>query len=333
MNTRINNALRRGMSAGILGLVLVACYGIKAGAQLAWYNPVRYDGGLAPSISVSGNTVVETHEDFNGGLWFRTGTLRLGWWLDWYLSWDNDNQSFQYDSGLAPSVSISGSNVVEVHEDFDGNLYYQTGFRSGAGIEWFGPVRYERGLAPSVCIDGNSIVEVHNDFTGGLWYRRGYFLGHDENYNSSIYWDNNSQSYWLDQGTHAKVAVSGNNFVEVHQDFSGGLYSSTGLEWDFSLFGYTYNLVYWNPSHRYDGGYVPSVSMNGTTVAEVHNGSAGDMWYRTGTFAGYDITWNNWGWSSWYDSGSYPSVGYNGGLFVEAHQDFSGGLYAQLGRW
>ncbi|HLK56735.1 MAG TPA: hypothetical protein VKU00_09230 [Chthonomonadaceae bacterium] len=320
MNLKIYHLFRHGLVLGMLGLLLAL--GSGAGAQIAWYGSVHYDNGAAPSISVSGNNVVEVHQDFTGGLWCRRGTLNWLPWVGSFITWSVD---FPYDAGWAPKISLSGNNFVEVHEDFTGGLHYHTGNLTANSIGFNDSTPYENGVAPSVCLNGSEIVEVHNDFSGGLWYRRGFLNGR------SISWSNGGNSSWYDNGSYPSVSISNGNVVETHEDFSGGLYSHTGYLWSWYINGYFYNWILWNNSVHYENGYAPSISMNGTKVVEVHNGTVGDLWYRTGTFGGYDIQWNNGGHSTQYDYGSYPSISYNGYNVVEAHQDFSGGLYSQLG--
>jgi hypothetical protein len=71
-----------------------------------------YDRGVAPSVAMSGTSIVEVHRgDANafGPLWCRSGRIQPDGILNWF-------DSFQYDKGSRPSVAVSGINVIEVHE-------------------------------------------------------------------------------------------------------------------------------------------------------------------------------------------------------------------------
>jgi hypothetical protein len=74
---------------------------------------------------------VEVHDGGNGTLWYRTGTLSNG-----AIHWNNNNSALQYDhyanSGYGgqgtPSVSLSGTDVVEVHDGGNGTLWDRSGY-------------------------------------------------------------------------------------------------------------------------------------------------------------------------------------------------------------
>ena len=80
----------------------------------------------------------------------------------------------------------------------------------------------------------------------------------------------------------------------------------------------------WGPSHEFDDGYAPSVSVCDGLAVEVHQGNPGTLWYSMGTVSGDTI---NWGSSVEYDKGYMPAVALCGGgefassyYLVEVHQ-------------
>ena len=83
--------------------------------------------------------------------------------------WSDSAVSF--DSGLAPSVAISGTLAVEVHGDGSGGLWYSIGQIQGSTVLWTVPTKYTNGYAPSIAISGNTVIEVHQATAGegALW--------------------------------------------------------------------------------------------------------------------------------------------------------------------
>jgi hypothetical protein len=217
----------------------------------------------------------------------------------------------KYDTGYRPSVSLSGTNVVEVHQDGSGNnqLWYRTGTISNGKIIWSPPVNYDNGYTPSVSLDGTTVVETHEDgaYSGGLYYRVGQLLaGH-------LYW---YASYKHDTGYYPSISLSRGNVVEVHQDgrpYYNGLWYKTG----------TVNgsgKILWNSTNQYDNGYNPSVSISGNNIVEAHldGGASGNLFYHTGTLSNGQVNWSG---SKWYDWGFQPSITLSDNKFVEVHRD------------
>lgn len=123
----------------------------------------------------------------------------------------NTAGSFQYDSGEAPSVAVSGLVVVEVHEGTDGALWYHTGKIEESGtVTWASQAQYGDGYAPSVAVSGNEVVEVHQagTGTGPLWYDTGKIGA-----KGTVTW---SGPFEYDNGSLPSVAVCGQTIVEVH---------------------------------------------------------------------------------------------------------------------
>src|SRR5580700_10940380 len=88
-----------------------------------------------------------------------------------------NKNSFTYDDGQAPSVAVSGSVIVEVHEGTPGSLWSHTGtIQENGTVTWAtGAFQYDNGYAPSIAISGNNVIEVHQAGSGegALWYRTG----------------------------------------------------------------------------------------------------------------------------------------------------------------
>ena len=200
----------------------------------------------------------------------------------------------EYDSGFNPSVAISGTTVVEVHngQAESGPMWYHVGqVYDSTTITWGPAYNYDTGFNPSVAISGTTVVEVHNgqgEF-GPMWYHVGQVSG------STIEW---GPYYNYDTGWNPSVAISGSTVVEVHNGQGGD-----GPMW-YHVGTINGKKITWGPSNSYDWGYNPSVALVGSTAFEVHNGQggAGPLWYHVGTVGGNQITWGpsnsyDWGWN------------------------------------
>jgi len=199
--------------------------------SIQWGNSVRYDYGMNPSVAISGSTVVEVHNAFAGvgPLWMRIGQVDTA---SNTIKWGNNNNAFQYDKGMNPSVAISGSNVVEVHNAFAGvgPLWYRIGQvnTSNNTIHWGNnnnAIQYEKnGLNPTVAItfsqSGLTPVEVHNGGYGvcPLWYHLSdYYTADTINWGVSAPYDNG-----MNPCVAGGVARPGLGIViEVHNAFAG----------------------------------------------------------------------------------------------------------------
>jgi hypothetical protein len=182
---------------------------------------VQYDkSGMNPSVAMSGSTVVEVHNGIAGvgPLWYRVGQVNAS---SKTIEWGN---SVQYDkSGMNPSVAMSGSTVVEVHNGIAGvgPLWYRAGKvnTSSKTIQWENSVRYDNGLNPTVAItlsNGLALVEVHNGGYGAgpLWYHVGYFTVAGIHWGASAQYDNSGMNPCVAGGAYGEV-------VEVHDGVDG----------------------------------------------------------------------------------------------------------------
>jgi hypothetical protein len=249
---------------------------------IQWGNSLEYDAhGNNPSVALSGSTVVEVHNgaDGAGPLWYRVGLANPS---SKTIQWGN---RFEYEaSGFNPSVALSGSTVIEVHNAGAevGPLWYRIGLvnLSSKTIQWGNNFEYDAngGFNPSVAVSGSTVVEVHNGGNGGivpLWYRLGQLNG------STIQW---SGSFQYDNGFNPTVGYDGHRLVEVHNGGFGGLFplwyhlghiNGTRINWDS-----------YNPG-EYDYGMNPSVAVGYADgferVVDVHDGAdgVGPLWYRT----------------------------------------------------
>jgi hypothetical protein len=171
-------------------------------------------------------------------------------------------------------------------------------------------------------------VEVHEGTGGALFYHTG-----TEAYpliSAFVTW-NNSKQY--DSGYLPSVSIDPfpldhlpgftATVVEVHQAGTGvsKLWYHVGT---LSLSSTGTPSLSWGPSHEFDTGYAPSVSVCNGLAVEVHQGNPGTLWYSMGTVSGDTISWGS---SFKYDNGYMPSVSLCGGgefassfYLVEVHQ-------------
>jgi hypothetical protein len=202
---------------------------------------------MNPSVAISGSTVVEVHNAIAGvgPLWMRIGQVDTA---SNTIRWGNNNNAFQYDNGMNPSVAILGSTVVEVHN-------------GTAGV-------------------------------GPLWMR----IGQVDTASNTIRWENNNNAFKYDNGLNPTVAFTflssaqAFGLVEVH---NGG-YGVAPLWYHLGYFtGATgANTIKWVDGGPYDNGMNPSVGGDSGPVVEVHDGvaGAGPLWYRV-AYLGYRVAY------------------------------------------
>jgi hypothetical protein len=209
----------------VFGLAILAIVASSAQAQkVTWGASLQLDYGFAPRVAASGTTVVQVHQatSAEGPLWYRTAQLGPNGTIRWFGS-----GSLQYDDGFAPSVAVTGTDVVEVHQGDPGTIWYRTGqIKLDGTIQWSGSLRMDDGFAPSVAASGTTVVQVHQATSaeGPLWYRTGQ-LGR----NGTFHW-NGSGSLQYDNGFAPSAAASGAVVVEVHQGDPGTIWSKVGQD-------------------------------------------------------------------------------------------------------
>ena len=273
--------------------------GTLSSSKIIWNNnncALQYDHGYSPSISLSGSAVVEAHDGGNGTLWYRTGTLSSS-----KIVWNNNNCAIQYDhydvAGWGtPSISLSGSTVVEVHDGGSyGTLWYRTGTLSSSKIVWNNnncALQYDHYADchghgfPSISLSGSTVVEAHDGSYGTLWYRTGTLL-----ISGLIAWNNNNSAIQYDHYDNAdKGGVgtpsisfdsnSGVNVVEAHDGGNGTLW----YRWGHLL---TYGQIAWLQCGQYsvygydafgDALSHPAISLSYSNIVEVHDGGNGILW-------------------------------------------------------
>jgi hypothetical protein len=217
-------------------------------------------------------------------------------------------------------VAISGIHVVEVHEGTAngfGPLWHRTGkIQPDGTVSWSASQQYDNGARPSVAVSGNHLIEVHQgsaDAYGALWYKTGRL-----NPDGSVTWAPSGFSY--DNGGAPRIAASGPNIIEVHQ----GTGANFGALWyKTAQFNADGSVVWAKTANYYDSGAAPSVALAGSTIVEVHEGSAssvGPLWIRAGQIqADGSVAWNAVG--SQYDSaGGKPAIALAGAAGIEVHQ-------------
>jgi hypothetical protein len=263
------------------------------------------------------------------------------------ITWYGWAGSIEYGSGFNPSVAVSGVTVVEVQNNYTtpGPLYYRVGQRGYEGkVDWGPRYLFElNGFNPTVAIFGSTVVEVHNagSAAGTMSYRVGQVIG------STIDWGP-SQAY--DFGFNPSVAIAmdttGLVAVEVH---NGG--STAGTLW-YHVGKVDASTIEWGPSHPYDYGFNPSVSIAACSAAdssgtascieaiEVHNGGdlPGPMLVHSGFWASGFGSTIIWGTSFQYDHGWNPKVAFSiapgegrFGHILEVHNGDAGAMWYHLG--
>ncbi|MGC9948057.1 MAG: hypothetical protein ABSF64_16960 [Bryobacteraceae bacterium] len=321
---RIRRALGLTIGLAIVGMAATPVEVLAQGIPPFVWNPsgsFPYDNGALPSLAVQGTTIVEVHQSesgVTGPLFYHTGQILANGTVQWAAS------SFMYDNGAAPSVAVSGTSVIEVHQSDAsavGPLYYHTGkIQSNGTITWAGSsFKYDNGAAPSVAVAGSTIVEVHQGQTGvgPLWYRTG-----EIQLNGTVKWDSGGALKY-DNGAQPRVAIGGSTILEVHQADSGvvgTLYYHAGEIQANST-------VLWaGSSFSYDTGIAPSIAVSGPTVVEVHQAvtGVGSLYYHTGGIQGDGtVTFSSSG-AFPYDTGLTPGVAVSGPTILDVHQSATG---------
>jgi hypothetical protein len=277
---------------------------------------------MAPAVAMAGSFVVEVHQgtDGFGPLYYHTGRIQQNGTVAWASS------AIQYDDdGSSPSVAVTGTSAIEVHQTFDPisggmGLAYKTGkIHSDGTITWTAKAysyccAYEySAYAPSVSVAGTTIVEVHQTTDGSGQLR--YYTAELET-DGTLEWDPNALPFGT-AGMQPSVALAGSTMLEVYR-------AGTGI----GLFYYGAGEIQANGTlqlaanqYSYDMGYQPSVAASGQTIVEVHQGSTGvgPLYYHTGglqsdgtvQFAPDSFT---------YDTGILPRVAVSGGTILEVHQ-------------
>jgi hypothetical protein len=120
--------------SGVVGPLFYHTGQILANGTVQWAaDSLNYDNGAAPSVAVSGTSVIEVHQSDASGvgpLYYHTGKIQSNGTVTWAAS------SFKYDNGVAPSVAVAGSTIVEVHQG-----------GAAVGPLWYGMVPYGRNPA------------------------------------------------------------------------------------------------------------------------------------------------------------------------------------------
>lgn len=125
--------------------------------------------------------------------------------------------AYRRDTGSNPAVAInSHGQVVEVHDNGNGSLWYWTGQLGADGtVTWLRHGRYDSGQTPAVALnDDGRLVEVHQSQNATtLWSHVGR-LGAD----GEITW---SASQQYDNGVAPSVTLDGTTVREIHRSQSG----------------------------------------------------------------------------------------------------------------
>jgi hypothetical protein len=196
--------------------------------------------------------------------------------------------SYHYDNGSNPSVAMSDSTVVEVHNGANGQMWYHLGTVTGSTVNWGPSYYYDNGSNPSVAMASYNpslgldpiVVEVHNGANGQMWYHLGTVTGSTVNWGPSYYYDNGSNpKVGYQEGYQYGFGVVA-SLIEVHNGANGQMWYHVGFLGQSS--------ITWGPAYQHDDGFNPSVAItpDGLTAIEVLNApdGNGNMWYHEGTF-------------------------------------------------
>ncbi|HJN73531.1 MAG TPA: hypothetical protein QGF58_06310 [Myxococcota bacterium] len=127
------------------------------------------------------------------------------------------------DEGANPAIAVNAEGqVVEVHDDGLGSLWYWAGQLDGEGVSWKRHGALGSGWDPAVALtDGGEVLLISTDQGNLLDYRAGRFDGED------IVW---SDAVAFDSGVLPSLSwLGGTEFREVHQS------ASTGSTWFWLL--------------------------------------------------------------------------------------------------
>jgi len=333
---RINNknnplavAKLTSLAFSLAALALLALAAASASAQVTFEPPTEFTGaGYAARVAADGQNVVEVYQLDSGlsPLKYRTGKVTTGGTVTW-------NPVHTYDTGLAPTVALSGANVIEMHEGGGGDLWYHTGKLQASGvITWAPAIFFSNGYAPSVAASGIEIIDVHQATESnptGLWFDLAEF-----NSDGTIAFVHTAQ---YDNGFAPSVALGGATLVEVHQGISPDLWYRDG-----TIQAGGSSIVFSNAVH-FDNGWAPTIAIAGPTIMEAHQGAAGTspvaLWYGTGLLqnspagvgvAGGAIKWGN---DGHYQTGNLPSIAIAGPVVVEVHEGNTGTIWNTPGQF
>ena len=97
----------------------------SASGSVVWSTKeAQYGTGLTPSVSASGPTVIEVHQEGSGDgvLENQTAALQSSGTVKFV------KKAVKYGSGEAPRVSVAGAMILEVHDTNSGvgPIFYQT---------------------------------------------------------------------------------------------------------------------------------------------------------------------------------------------------------------
>jgi len=144
---------------------------VSADGSVDWADDGHpYDYGGAPRIAASGPNIIEVHQGtaaVSGPLWYKTAQFKADGSVVWAEA------GFNYETGGAPSVSLIGATILEVHEAGT-NSPVPLRFRAGhiqpdGSVVWTAGAQYERGGKPSIALAGAVALEVHQAGAGFGW--------------------------------------------------------------------------------------------------------------------------------------------------------------------
>lgn len=266
--------------------------------------------------------------------------------------------SHKHDQGASPSVALSNTASVEVHQShWEFALWYRKGDTTG---NFQDSHKYDKGWGPVVSLNNHGVaVEVHKSQSAStLWYHVGQISGNEVNWGDSHKYDTGlhpgvavndggvvvevhqgsgqtklyyrvgfvngssidfGDSHEFDNGLHPRVAINNHNqVVAIHQS------ENTATIWHHvGTIDLSSKTIAWGSSHKIDSGYYPSVALDDWgRVIEVHQSEATiSLWYHTGNIIKDELRVDWIRESQKYDTGYYPMIAMNNSLqAIEIHQ-------------
>ena len=241
-------------------------------ATIIWKQSIRYGTGLTPHVAVNNhNVVVEVHKNEATG---RTLYYTVGRLTDDRVDWGEPRRTFDYATGIRPSVALDDAGVVvEVHEaPYYDDLWYKLGKVQGNTVEWEGGTKIGRGVSPGVAMNNAGVVvEVHASSRTAIAYRVGHIVG------KKIVWGQNLQ---ITGGRDPSVALTDDGTVIITFEYGNknlsrwtGAVKNGRIEWS-------------GKPLKFDDGERSSVAASSTKMSvEVHEGEIlARLWFSTSLF-------------------------------------------------
>jgi hypothetical protein len=241
-------------------------------ATIIWKQSILYGTGMTPHVAANNHrVVVEVHKNEATG---RTLYYTVGRLTDDRVDWGQPRRTFEYATGISPSVALDDTGVVvEVHEaQYYDDLWYRLGKVQGNTVEWKGGMKIGRGVSPGVAMNNASVVvEVHGSSSTAIAYRVGHIVG------TKIVWGRNLQ---ITGGRNPSVALTDDGTVIITFEYG----NKNLIRWTGTVKG---KEIEWSGEPlKFDDGVRSSVAASSPKMSvEVHEGEfLATLWFSTSLF-------------------------------------------------